>query len=235
MIRGKAISTLYGNKLALDRVEFTVPKGRITSFIGPSGAGKTTLLRCIAQLQGYQGALTYQGQELKAMSRVERVHAIGFVFQQFNLFPHFSVLENCIHPLINVASVSDEKAQKKAKEVLDSLGMLKFVYHSPRDLSGGQQQRVALARALCLEPQVLLFDEPTSSLDPESSRVVHGIMKDLVDRGYTVVVSSHDMSFLKKIIDNVYFLKDGFIVEHYDALVDQKINHQGPISQFLAE
>jgi ABC-type polar amino acid transport system ATPase subunit len=134
--------------------------------------------------------------------------------------------------MVNVLGKTEEQSQKKALEVLGSLGMHGLAHHRPLNLSGGQQQRAALARALCLEPQVLLFDEPTSSLDPESSRVVHTIMQDLIRRGYTVVVSSHDMIFLKKIFDQIYFLKDGNIVESFDSKVDT-LNSAGPIAQFL--
>ena len=218
----------------LDNVSFTIPQGRITAFIGPSGAGKTTLLRAVAQLiSSYEGSLLFQGKSLHEFDRLARVRSVGFVFQQFNLFPHFSVLENCMHPLITVLGMHRDAAYKRALAVLDSLQMTRFIAVYPRNLSGGQQQRVAIARTLCLEPSVLLFDEPTSSLDPESSLAVHNILKELVTRGYTVATSSHDMSFLKKILDNVYFLKNGTIIEHYDAQSNEPLNVNGPIAQFL--
>lgn len=236
MIAAKDLTVIHHNHKALNNASFSIPKGRITSFIGPSGAGKTTLLRCIAQLiSTYEGELFFEGRSLREFSRIERVRAIGFVFQQFNLFPHFSVLENCTHPLINVLGIEPGAAHKRALAVLDSLQMAQFQAKFPRNLSGGQQQRVALARTLCLEPSVLLFDEPTSSLDPESSQAVHNILKDLVKRGYTVATSSHDMPFLRKIIDNIYFLRQGEIIEQYDITSGHLLNEAGPIAQFLQD
>lgn len=204
----------------LNDVSFTIPDQRITCFIGKSGAGKTSLLKAVGGLYSYEGTIKVGVQELKTMSAQERGQKLGFVFQQFNLFPHMTVLENCTHPLKNLHLVSAEQADQVAHQKLALLGVEALVDRYPSQLSGGQQQRVAIARALSLSPQVLLFDEPTSALDPQSSASLQMLLKELVGQGITIALSSHDMGFVRGLLDNAYFLEVGKIVETYDAKVD---------------
>ena len=175
MICGKNISWKYkskkGSSLVLKDVSFEIRKGRITTFMGQSGAGKTTLLKCIANLYSeYEGIITCNGNDITNFNAFERATTIGFVLQQFHLFPHLSVLKNCTYALVNTMNIKEVEAEKMASETLNVLSMRNFMHSFPSQLSGGQQQRVAIARALVLRPEILLLDEPTSALDPESKK-----------------------------------------------------------------
>ncbi len=232
MIKTNKVSLHIGDKTILNNASCEVAKQRITAFIGHSGAGKTSLLKCIANLNaGYSGTITYEGMPIINLSAEQRVHAIGFVFQQFNLFPHMTVLQNCMHPMTAVLGFDMSTAQAKALATLKSLGieMLKDAY--PAKLSGGQQQRVAIARVLCLDPKVLLFDEPTSALDPKSTKTLQLLLKELVKVGVTIALSSHDMAFVQGVMDKVYFMSDGQIIEVYDVTTGSEIPPQ--INAFL--
>lgn len=232
MIKTKNVSLQIGDKTILNNVSCEVAKQRITAFIGHSGAGKTSLLKCIANLNvAYEGTITHDGTPITGLTAQQRVHAIGFVFQQFNLFPHMTVLQNCMHPMIAVLGIDSEKAQAKALLTLKSLGMDFYKDSYPSKLSGGQQQRVAIARALCLDPKVLLFDEPTSALDPQSTKTLQVLLKDLIKTGVTIALSSHDMAFVLGVMDKVYFMSDGQIVEAYDVTVGSEMPPQ--INAFL--
>src|SRR5690242_5416482 len=170
MISGKDITWRYkkGASPILKQICFELRKGRITTLMGQSGAGKTTLLKCIANLNGeYEGSMRYHERELKSLQPIERASTIGCVLQQFHLFPHFSVLKNCTYALEKVIGLNGDEAEERVIEILNMLNMDPFLKAFPSQLSGGQQQRVAIARALVLRPQILLLDEPTSSLDPE--------------------------------------------------------------------
>jgi ABC-type polar amino acid transport system ATPase subunit len=210
----------------LDDVSFSILDKRITCFIGRSGAGKTSLLKAIGGLYPYEGSIKIEGVELNTLTPQERGQRLGFVFQQFNLFPHMTALENCTHPLKNLHLVSSQQAEKIARQKLALLGVESFADRYPSQLSGGQQQRVAIARALSLSPKLLLFDEPTSSLDPHSSATLQGIIKQLVSEGITIAFSSHDMNFVRGLLDCVYFMEHGKIIEQYDIkteLMPEKI------------
>src|ERR1700722_19601096 len=166
IIKGKGVSWHFkgcsGLKPILNDVSFTLERGRITTFMGPSGAGKTTLLRCIANLlPDYAGEIVCNGVNLKQLCPAERATTIGCVLQQFHLFPHISVLKNCTLALMTVLHIAKEEAEEKAAMHLKELGMGAFTSVFPAQLSGGQQQRVAIARALALQPKVLLLDEPS--------------------------------------------------------------------------
>lgn len=233
MININHVSLVLKGKNILNDISLTIPQGSLHCLIGPSGAGKTSLLKCIASLhQHYTGSIEYQGKSINTMLPTERAHTIGFVFQHFNLFPHMTVLENCVHPMIHVLKISQELAQKKALEILTSVGMESYKDSYPQRLSGGQQQRVAIARALCLEPKILLFDEPTSALDPESSRNLVTLLKTLKNHGITIIISSHDMAFVKAIHENIHFISDGKLVESY-VPSEQKSPIPGKIKSFL--
>jgi polar amino acid transport system ATP-binding protein len=217
----------------LDNVSFGVEKGRTTVFMGQSGAGKTTLLKCLAGLYtNYEGEITYCGKTLNGLSHVERATSIGFVLQNFALFPHVTVLQNCTHPLIKVLGMTSNEAKHSAKEVLYSLGMSSFEESYPLQLSGGQQQRVAIARALVMRPRVLLLDEPTSALDPMSKSCLEVLLKELSQQGITIAISSHDMHFIGNMMDRIYFLENGNIVEEFDQQVDL-LQNKLKIANFL--
>ncbi|MFC2049322.1 amino acid ABC transporter ATP-binding protein [Chlamydiota bacterium] len=237
MISGKNVTWNYKHKkrntLILNQVSFELKQGRITAFIGKSGAGKTTLLKCIANLHAhYEGIITCDGQDLKNLSSLERSTTIGFVLQQFHLFPHFTALQNCTFALNEVVGLKADEAETRAIETLTLLGMLPFVNAYPAQLSGGQQQRVAIARALVMQPKVLLLDEPTSALDPDSKKSLANVLFDLHAKGLTLALSSHDMPFIKKIMDRIYYMDEGKLVEECDRRVEDPASKE-KISQFL--
>lgn len=197
----------------LNQVSCHLEPGRINLLLGASGAGKTTLLKTMAGLvEISSGEILVQNQALKEMAHQERAKLVGYVFQEFNLFEHFDVLQNCIDPLL-VHGFSFAQALQIAQEQLAKLQMQDFAGRYPAQLSGGQKQRVAIARALCLNPQVLLLDEPTAALDPINTDLLINIMQALANQGLTICVSSQDTSFIRKIFDAVFFLKAGQIVE----------------------
>lgn len=237
MICGKKISWKYKSKkespLILKEVSFELRKGRIITFMGQSGAGKTTLLKCIANLHAhYEGVITYDGKDLRNFNSVERASTIGFVLQQFHLFPHLSVLRNCTYALVNAFGIAEAEAEERAVEILNILSMKPFIWSFPSQLSGGQQQRVAIARALVLQPKILLLDEPTSALDPESKKNLESLLLDLNSRGVTIALSSHDMPFIRKIMDYVYFMENGELVEEWDRETSD-LETKEKIKQFL--
>lgn len=237
MICGKKISWKYKSKkaspLILKEVSFELRKGRITTFMGQSGAGKTTLLKCIANLNSqYEGVMTCKGVDIRNLSPVQRASTVGFVLQQFHLFPHLSVLSNCTYALVKVMGMSEIEAERKVIEILTSLKMESFIHSFPSQLSGGQQQRVAIARALSLDPQILLLDEPTSALDPESKKSLESLLLDLNARGITLAISSHDMPFIKRIVDYVYFMEKGEVIEEWDQRISDVASTE-KIKQFL--
>lgn len=237
MICGKNISWKYkskkGSSLVLKDVSFEIRKGRITTFMGQSGAGKTTLLKCIANLYSqYEGIITCNGNDITNFNALERATTIGFVLQQFHLFPHFSVLKNCTYALINTMKIEEAEAEKMASETLNVLGMQRFIHSFPSQLSGGQQQRVAIARALVLRPEILLLDEPTSALDPESKKDLESLLLELNAKGITIALSSHDMPFIRKIMDYVYFMEQGELIEEWDQKVEALASKE-KIKQFL--
>jgi ABC-type polar amino acid transport system ATPase subunit len=236
MILGKAISWRYKKKCSpiLKQVSFELQEGRITTFMGQSGAGKTTLLKCIANLHcEYEGVLTYQGRDLKTLNSSERASTVGCVLQQFHLFPHLSVLKNCTYALEKVMGLKRAEAEDRVIEILNMLGMQSFLHAFPSQLSGGQQQRVAIARALALRPKILLLDEPTSALDPESKKSLESLLLDLNAKGFTLALSSHDMPFIRKVMDYVYFMENGAIVEAWDQKTEELTSKQ-KIKQFLS-
>lgn len=238
MISGKNIYWKYKHKrgvsLILKNVSFELTPGRITTFMGPSGAGKTTLLKCIANLHAsYEGVITCGKGNLKDLSAAERVTTVGFVLQQFHLFPHLSVLHNCTYALIEALGLTQEEAERRAVEMLEALNMMEFTHAFPSQLSGGQQQRVAIARALVLQPEVLLLDEPTSALDPESKKGLEALLLDLKAKGITIAISSHDMPFIRKIMDRVYYMEQGELVEELDREAGS-LEFKNKIKQFLA-
>ena len=206
----------FGQLHALKDIDLTVKRGEVVVVIGPSGSGKSTLCRTINRLETIdEGTITLDGQPLPAEGKaLARLRAeVGMVFQSFNLFAHKTILENVTLGPIKVRGMKKEAAEKKARELLDRVGVGHQAEKYPAQLSGGQQQRVAIARALAMEPKVMLFDEPTSALDPEMIKEVLDVMIDLAEQGMTMVVVTHEMGFARTAAHRVVFMADGAIVE----------------------
>jgi len=183
---------------------------------GPSGSGKSTLIRCINRLEEHQkGKIIVDGIELSENTKnIEQIRAeVGMVFQQFNLFPHLSILDNCSLAPIWVKKIPKKHAEELALKELEKVQILDQAKKFPGQLSGGQQQRAAIARALCMEPKIMLFDEPTSALDPEMIKEVLDAMVNLAKAGMTMIVVTHEMGFAKEVADEVIFMDEGMIVE----------------------
>ena len=217
MIRVENVSKNFNKTHALKNVNLEVNKGDIISLIGPSGSGKSTLLRCIHGLEHVDTGKIYMDNEWMNPDDEKKFRAqrnrMGFVFQHFNLFPNMSVIQNCKLAQVEVLNKSDEEAEKTALEYLDKVGLLEKKDAYPNNLSGGQKQRVAIARALCMNPDIMLFAEHTSALDPEMIKEVLEVMKDLGKQGMTMVVVTHEMGFARKVGTRVVFLDQGEIVE----------------------
>jgi general L-amino acid transport system ATP-binding protein len=216
IIIASGVEKWYGRFQALKGVDMEVQKGEVIVIFGPSGSGKSTFIRCINRLEDHQkGQIIVDGTELtNDMRNIEKVRTeTGMVFQQFNLFPHLTVMQNITLAPIQVRKWSKEKAETKAKELLARVGIPEQADKFPGQLSGGQQQRVAIARALAMEPKIMLFDEPTSALDPEMIKEVLDVMVELAKSGMTMLVVTHEMGFAKAVADRMYFFDQGQIVE----------------------
>ncbi|QKI78508.1 amino acid ABC transporter ATP-binding protein [Achromobacter xylosoxidans] len=209
----------FGQTEVLKGIDVEVRPGQAVSIIGPSGSGKSTILRCITGLlRPQRGAIEVGGVRVDALKTESELIAlrkrVGFVFQQYNLFPHLSVLENLVISPIKVNGQPRAQAQALARELLAKVRMDHKENAYPGELSGGQQQRVAIARALALRPELILFDEVTSALDPEMVGEVLTVIRDLVQDGLTCVLVTHEMRFAQEVSDAVYFTEAGRIVEH---------------------
>lgn len=216
MITINQLDVIIKGKKIIDTISLTCIPGHITSLIGSSGAGKTTLLKAIAGLVPIaKGSITVDNLPITSLSAYQRSQKVGYVFQDFNLFAHLTALENCIDPLL-VHGTLYQDAVQQAQTLLHKFDMLNHCNTYPHELSGGQQQRIAIARALTLNPQVLLLDEPTASLDPANTDILVTLLKQLATSGITIILSSQDMQFVKKIIDCVHYLQNGTIIESCD-------------------
>lgn len=216
MIEIRSVSKRFGDSLVLDNVSLTVPVGQVVAVIGPSGAGKSTLLRCINGLERVQqGEIRLDDQVVGGSNRHVRElrRNVGMVFQSFNLFPHLTALKNVALGPRRVLGRSRVEAEQIATELLDRVGLANKANSLPAQLSGGQQQRVAIARALAMKPKVMLFDEPTSSLDPELVVEVQDVIAALADTGMTMMITTHGMGFARSIANLVVVMADGRIVE----------------------
>ncbi|WP_046119138.1 amino acid ABC transporter permease/ATP-binding protein [Ensifer aridi] len=208
------VNMAYGALQVLHGVNLKVEPGTVTCLIGPSGSGKSTLLRCLNRLvECRSGDILLDGESIYRQTPDQLRRRVGMVFQQFNLFPDRSALANITLALRKVKGMSSEQAEALAEARLQEVGLLERKDHRPANLSGGQQQRVAIARALALEPEVMLFDEVTSALDPELVKGVLNLMADLGRRGMTMVVVTHEMNFARKVANQVVFMDEGRIVE----------------------
>jgi glutamate transport system ATP-binding protein len=206
----------FGENVVLDRIDLRIDRGEAIVVAGPSGSGKSTMLRCINGLEPIDaGSIHFDGQAVEtAGNHIYGIRAqIGVVFQQFNLFPHMTVLDNITLAPLEVGSLPKKQAERRARELLERVGIPEKADDFPADLSGGQQQRVAIARALAIDPKLMLFDEPTSALDPEMIREVLDVMRDLAHGGMTMVVVTHEMGFAREVCDRIVFIDDGHIVE----------------------
>ncbi|AGY82241.1 amino acid ABC transporter ATP-binding protein [Carnobacterium inhibens] len=206
----------FGDLEVLKDLSIEVQEGEVVCIIGPSGSGKSTFLRCMNALEEITGGkviiddfdLTDPKQDINKVRE-----NIGMVFQQFNLFPHLTVLENIILAPKELKKETNESSQKRALELLETVGLSEKANDYPKSLSGGQKQRVAIARALAMDPDIMLFDEPTSALDPEMVGDVLEVMQKLADQGMTMLVVTHEMGFAKEVADRVIFMDGGYIVE----------------------
>ncbi|MHC6085358.1 amino acid ABC transporter ATP-binding protein [Ralstonia solanacearum] len=212
----------FGPTAVLRGIDLDVHRGQAVSIIGPSGSGKSTLLRCISGLlRAQHGSVTVDGIRVDRLATEAETIAlrkrIGFVFQQYNLFPHLSVLENLTAAPVRVLGRARREAEADAHALLAKVGLADKARAYPGQLSGGQQQRVAIARALAMRPELILFDEVTSALDPETVGEVLNVIGELVDEGLTCVLVTHEMAFARAISDAVYFTERGVIVEHGPA------------------
>ncbi|MCO4317875.1 amino acid ABC transporter ATP-binding protein [Phyllobacterium sp. 21LDTY02-6] len=204
----------YGDVEVLKGVNLTVRPGTVTCIIGPSGSGKSTLLRCINRLvEPRAGDVLLDGVSILAMKPERLRRRIGMVFQHFNLFPDHTALQNVMLALVRIKGMPRQEAQRIAEARLADVGLASRQHHRPGGLSGGQQQRVAIARALAMDPEVILFDEVTSALDPELVKGVLDLMADLGRQGMTMVVVTHEMGFARKVADQVVFMDEGRVIE----------------------
>jgi general L-amino acid transport system ATP-binding protein len=221
IIRFEKVNKWYGNAFHVLRdIDLDVSPGERIVICGPSGSGKSTLIRCVNALEEYQeGRITVDGivlgDDVKAVEQVRR--QVGMVFQQFNLFPHLTVLENLTLSPMWVGKVPKKEAEERAMQQLQRVQIAEQAKKYPLQLSGGQQQRVAIARALCLTPKIMLFDEPTSALDPEMINEVLDVMIELAGQGMTMLCVTHEMGFARQVADRVIFMDQGQIVEQNTA------------------
>lgn len=215
MIDLKDVRKSFGKNEVLKGINLQIDKGEVVVIIGPSGSGKSTVLRTMNYLEEpTSGHVIVDGMDLSDKNKLNAVRTeVGMVFQNFNLFPHMTVLDNLTLAPVNVRKTDKKEAQDIAMKLLERVGLADKAQMYPDSLSGGQKQRVAIARALAMKPKVMLFDEPTSALDPEMVREVLDVMKSLADEGMTMVIVTHEMGFAKEVADRVLFVDGGQILE----------------------
>ena len=212
MLEVKNIVKSFGRNKVLNKISFKVNKGDIVAVIGPSGSGKSTLLRCINHLEEpNSGKIIFNGEEVTKRNITRVREKIGMVFQQFNLFPHLTVIQNITLAPIKLGIMSQDDANKRAVELLKTINLLDKKDYYPNELSGGQKQRVAIVRSLIMNPDIILFDEPTSALDPEMVGEVLDLIRDIADKGMTMIIVSHEMNFVRKSANRLVFMDNGKI------------------------
>jgi len=213
----KDVHKSFGDLEVLKGITLDVMKGEVICIIGPSGSGKSTLIRCINALNDIQsGSIKIQGQEVHdpELDKLELRKKVGMVFQQYNLFPHKTALENVMMAPIKVLNQNPEEVEKMARALIRKVRLVGKEDSYPGELSGGQQQRVAIARSLAMSPHIMLFDEITAALDPETVKEVLVTIKELAAEGMTCILVTHEMGFAKELADHIYFTDNGVIVEH---------------------
>ena len=216
IIEVRALKKTFGENDVLRGIDVDINRGDVICVIGASGSGKSTFLRCLNLLEkANSGSIVFNGVDLMAKGVDINLHRqkMGMVFQQFNLFPHLTILRNLTLAPMMLLGVSKEEAEAKAMELLERVGLADRANDYPDRLSGGQKQRIAIARALAMNPDVILFDEPTSALDPEMVGEVLDLMKDLAKTGVTMVIVTHEMGFAREVADRVIFIDEGIIKE----------------------
>jgi polar amino acid transport system ATP-binding protein len=226
MVKAEGVHKRFGQLEVLKGIDLEVGKGEVMCMLGPSGSGKSTFLRCINHLEEINaGRLSVDGElvgyresggklyELRDREITGKRAQIGMVFQHFNLFPHMTALDNVTLAPIRVLKQGGDEVRKRAKTLLDRVGLADKIDTYPVALSGGQQQRVAIARALCMEPKLMLFDEPTSALDPELVGEVLDVMRQLARDGMTMIVVTHEIGFAREVADTAVFMDEGVVVE----------------------
>lgn len=218
MIDIKNLHKSFGGHEVLKGIDLHINPQEVVVIIGPSGSGKSTLLRCMNLLEvPTSGSVVVDGMDLTGDADINKAREeIGMVFQRFNLFPHMTVLKNITLAPMKVRNISQEEAEKTARDLLERVGLGDKADAYPPQLSGGQQQRVAIARALAMKPKVMLFDEPTSALDPEMVNEVLDVMKSLANEGMTMAVVTHEMGFAREVGDRLLFVDGGTIIEQGD-------------------
>ena len=225
-IEVKDLHKSFGSLDVLKGVSLTVDEGEVISVIGPSGSGKSTLARCIARLEKINSGEIYvygHRMDSEKMSNAKESELLGMIFQQFNLFPHMTVMDNLTCAPVMLKKMTKEEAETRAMELLKRVGLEDKAYTYPNKLSGGQKQRVAIVRALAMGPDVMLFDEPTSALDPEMVGEVLEVMRELAEAGMTMVVVTHEMGFAREVSNRVIFLDEGMILE--EGTPEQVFDH----------
>lgn len=238
MIKVENLNKFFGDKHVLKDINLEIQDGEVIGLIGPSGSGKSTLIRCMNYLEEPTSGNIYIKDQNVATSgkEIDKIRQkVGMVFQHFHLFPHKTVLENITLAPILTGKLTKKEAEKKAIELLETMDLLEKKEAYPPSLSGGQKQRIAIARALAMEPEIMLFDEVTSALDPEMIGEVLTVMKDLAKSGMTMIVVTHEMAYAKQVADRVIFMAEGRIVEVNKA-VDLFENPQDPrTKEFLSK
>jgi len=207
----------FGDLEVLKGISLDVMKGEVICIIGPSGSGKSTLIRCINALNPINsGSILVEGQEVHdpALNKLELRKKVGMVFQQYNLFPHKTALQNVMMAPLKVLKQPREEVEKRSLELMARVNLQGKEDSYPGELSGGQQQRVAIARSLAMNPDVMLFDEVTAALDPETVKEVLTVIRDLAQSGMTCILVTHEMGFAREVADHIYFTDRGVIVEH---------------------
>ncbi|MEL1219237.1 amino acid ABC transporter ATP-binding protein [Aeromonas hydrophila] len=210
-----AVSKQFGQNRVLDEVSLTVNAGEVIVILGPSGCGKSTLLRTLNGLEPIQGGdIRFDGERLDANTDWQRLRQrIGMVFQSYHLFPNLTVLENVLLGPLQVQKRERQEALLQAEQLLTRIGLWERRHDYPRQLSGGQQQRIAIVRALCMNPQVMLFDEVTAALDPEMVQEVLEVIRDLAGSGMTLLIVTHELAFAQAVADRIVFMDGGHILE----------------------
>ncbi|MEX5552849.1 amino acid ABC transporter ATP-binding protein [Pseudomonas pergaminensis] len=217
LIEFQGFNKFFGDQQVLKGIDLSVQSGEVVVILGPSGCGKSTLLRCLNGLEvAHSGSLRFAGKELLDKSTDWRQvrQDVGMVFQSYHLFPHMSVLDNILLGPLKVQKRDPREAREQAEKLLDRVGLADKRDAFPRQLSGGQQQRIAIVRSLCMNPQVMLFDEVTAALDPEMVKEVLEVIQGLARDGMTLLIVTHEMAFARAVADRVVFMEAGRILEH---------------------
>jgi polar amino acid transport system ATP-binding protein len=226
IIRVRNLEKSFDGLSVLSGITADINKGEVVCVIGPSGSGKSTFLRCLNLLEvPTAGSIIFDGEDLMDQKTKLNLHRqkMGMVFQQFNLFPHMTILDNITCAPIMLKHEAKEDAEKRAMELLASVGLTEKASSYPNQLSGGQKQRVAIARALAMNPEVMLFDEPTSALDPEMVGEVLDLIREVGKAGMTMIIVTHEMGFAREIADRIFFISDGIISE--EGTPDEFFDH----------